>query len=69
MFGHVEIGKSPMLPTDARLTAHQRRVFAFVAAIPAGKVSTYGLVAIATGSCARAVGQAMRRNPLAPAVP
>ena len=59
----------PMVPTDARLTAHQRRVFAFVTAIPAGKVSTYGLDASATGSCARAVGQAMRRNPLAPAVP
>ena len=31
-----------------------------------GKCATYGGVAAALGSCARAVGQAMRKNPLAP---
>ena len=49
-----------------RLTPFQQRCFALVRTIPCGKVSTYGDVAKALGSCARAVGQAMRRNPLAP---
>ena len=38
-------------------------------AIPASKVATYGSMAAALHSSARAVGQAMRRNPYAPAVP
>lgn len=40
-------------------------------AIPKGRVSTYGDLAKALSppSCARAVGQAMRRNPFAPRVP
>jgi O-6-methylguanine DNA methyltransferase len=40
-------------------------------AIPKGRVTTYGDMAKALSppSCARAVGQAMRRNPFAPKVP
>lgn len=38
-------------------------------AIPPGKVTTYGAMASALHSSARAVGQAMRRNPFAPRVP
>ncbi|CAM9629696.1 unnamed protein product, partial [Choristocarpus tenellus] len=37
--------------------------------IPKGKVSTYGGLAKALGSCPRAVGGALRRNPFAPVVP
>ena len=42
-----------------------RRVYAVVRAIPRGHVLTYGEVARRAGSpgAARAVGQAMRRNP------
>eukprot|EP00882_Tetradesmus_deserticola_P008570 GHRQ01009038.1.p1 GENE.GHRQ01009038.1~~GHRQ01009038.1.p1 ORF type:complete len:149 (+),score=51.24 GHRQ01009038.1:283-729(+) len=50
-------------------TAYEQRVYAMCQAIPKGKVSTYGQMAKALSSSARAVGQAMRRNPFAPAVP
>ena len=58
-----------------RMTPFQERCFALVRSIPEGKVSTYGGVAAALAGtagtsarsgCARAVGQAMRHNPLAP---
>ena len=46
------------------------RVYGAVAGIPAGRVATYGGVAEAIGcASARAVGQALRRNPYAPKVP
>eukprot|EP00887_Chlorella_sp_A99_P006591 scaffold3.g6591.t1 len=52
------------------LTPFQRRVYDLAkAAIPAGKVTTYGAIAEALGSAPRAVGQAMRNNPYAPVVP
>lgn len=52
------------------MTFHER-VWAACAQIPAGKVATYGDLARAVGSprAFRAVGQAMNRNPYAPAVP
>eukprot|EP00878_Enallax_costatus_P000870 GHUV01000997.1.p2 GENE.GHUV01000997.1~~GHUV01000997.1.p2 ORF type:complete len:144 (+),score=44.57 GHUV01000997.1:310-741(+) len=50
-------------------TGYEQRVYAMCKAIPLGKVSTYGDMAKALGSSARAVGQAMRRNPFAPDVP
>lgn len=51
-------------------TRFESRVYDATARIPRGRVSTYGDVAraIACGS-ARAVGQALRRNPFAPRVP
>jgi methylated-DNA-[protein]-cysteine S-methyltransferase len=53
-----------------KTTAFQRAVYAATSSIPRGKVATYGLLArhIGRGS-ARAVGQALRRNPFAPDVP
>lgn len=46
------------------------RCYRLIADIPAGKVTTYKLVAEALGSRAyRAVGTAMKRNPCAPQVP
>lgn len=46
------------------------RVYAMVREVPAGRVTTYGRVAAAVGcGSARAVGQALRRNPHAPEVP
>ena len=48
-----------------------QRVWALTARIPAGKVCTYGDIAAALGSpgAARAVGNALNRNPYAPGVP
>jgi methylated-DNA-[protein]-cysteine S-methyltransferase len=52
-------------PTD-----FESRVYKAVAKIPRGSVSTYGAMAAAIGSgSARAVGQALRKNPFAPEVP
>ena len=51
----------------AALTPFQQQVFALVRSIPAGRVATYGGVAeVMAKPCARAVGQCMRKNPLAP---
>lgn len=57
-------------PAQRAPTAFEQRVYALCEAIPRGRVSTYGRVAAALkcGS-ARAVGQALKRNPFAPAVP
>ena len=49
-----------------KLTAFQQKVFELVRCVPIGYVTTYGEVARATGGCARAVGQTMRKNPLPP---
>jgi methylated-DNA-[protein]-cysteine S-methyltransferase len=50
-------------------TAFEARLYALCAAIPRGRVATYQGLALALGSCARAVGGGMRRNPHAPVVP
>jgi len=51
-------------------TPFQRAVYAVVRRVPRGKVTTYRAVAAAAGcGSARAVGQALRRNPFAPSVP
>lgn len=51
-------------------TDFESRVYEAVAKIPRGSVSTYGAIAYAIGSgSARAVGQALRKNPFAPEVP
>jgi methylated-DNA-[protein]-cysteine S-methyltransferase len=47
-----------------------QKVWAITARIPAGKVATYGDIARCLGTTAyRAVGNALNRNPYAPAVP
>ncbi len=47
------------------------KVWALCARVPAGRVTTYGEIAKAAGQpgAARAVGNAMNRNPYAPTVP
>jgi methylated-DNA-[protein]-cysteine S-methyltransferase len=59
-----------LLKKAKHLTPFQRKVYQRLCQVPAGKVTTYGLLAEAV-SCrsAQAVGQALKRNPLAPAVP
>jgi methylated-DNA-[protein]-cysteine S-methyltransferase len=51
-------------------TPFQRRVYEALCRVPVGKVTTYKHLAAAVGcgSC-QAVGQALRRNPHAPAIP
>ena len=47
-----------------------QKVWALTARVPAGRVTTYGRIAEALGTKAyRAVGNALNRNPYAPAVP
>lgn len=59
-----------MSAAQNKVTPFQKRVYDATRRIPRGKVSTYGLIARAIGSASpRAVGQALRRNPFAPAVP
>jgi len=50
-------------------TSFQERVYATLRTVPRGTVTTYADLAAATGSSARAIGQAMRHNPYAPRVP
>ncbi len=51
-------------------TAFELRVYAALRAVPRGCVTTYAALARAVGiRSPRAVGQALRRNPYAPAVP
>jgi methylated-DNA-[protein]-cysteine S-methyltransferase len=58
----------PLDPTIG--TEFQQKVWAITRAIPRGQTSSYGQVARQAGSCAaRAVGQAMARNPWPVIVP
>lgn len=60
------------LPLDlTRVTDFQRSVYGIARAIPPGQTRTYGEVACELGDVklARAVGQALGRNPFAPVVP
>jgi methylated-DNA-[protein]-cysteine S-methyltransferase len=51
-------------------TAFQKRVYAAVANVPAGFVTTYARLAEQLGCrSAQAVGQALRANPFAPRIP
>ncbi len=51
-------------------TLFQQRVYDALRQVPAGRVTTYGLLARHLGCrSAQAVGQALRRNPFAPEVP
>lgn len=52
------------LPLVAHGTAFQQRVWAALQAIPAGETRSYGDLATALGSSARAVGQANGANPI-----
>jgi methylated-DNA-[protein]-cysteine S-methyltransferase len=60
------------IPLDLRaLPRFQQQVFAVVRTIPAGETMSYGEVAAAAGSpgAARAVGQALGRNPFPIVIP
>jgi O-6-methylguanine DNA methyltransferase len=62
----------PLPPVDLQgVSAFDARVYGVVRSLPAGETATYGEVAMRAGSpgAARAVGNAMARCPLFPAVP
>ncbi len=63
-----EAGKHFMLSAEF-LSEPLRRILTAAAAIPIGYVTTYGKIAEAAGSQARAVGRVMATNPLYPIVP
>lgn len=68
----VVIAGGPLPPVDLRgLSTFDARVYETVRAVPAGETITYGEVAALVGSpgAGRAVGGAMARCPLFPAVP
>lgn len=57
-------------PVITRLSPFSLRVYAALMTIPRGRVATYGAVAKAVGCrSARAIGNALRKNPFAPRVP
>lgn len=58
-------------PSDAVGTAFQRAVWRALAAVPAGRTTSYGAIAARLGRprAARAVGAAVGRNPVAVLVP
>ena len=72
MLGELERGdetnKRFTLSPDHR-SASTRRILSAAALVPIGYVATYGGIARAAGSEARAVGRAMATNPLYPIVP
>jgi O-6-methylguanine DNA methyltransferase len=60
------------IPTDiSGLTPFQRQVLQATLEIPRGQIATYGLIARKIGkpNAYRAVGQALRRNPIAIVIP
>jgi methylated-DNA-[protein]-cysteine S-methyltransferase len=65
-------GGDPRVPLDlSSATPFQRRVYEAVRRIPPGRTLTYGQVARAAGrpGAARAVGNAMARNPICLFIP
>ena len=50
-------------------TPFEKRVWAALCQVPRGQHTTYGLLSRHLGTSPRAVGNALRRNPFAPAVP
>ncbi|GEM_PF-2524196 len=51
------------------VTNFERRVYLATLSIPMGEIRTYGEIAEELGTSARAVGQALARNPFSPIIP
>jgi O-6-methylguanine DNA methyltransferase len=72
MLGEIERGDETnkrFTLSDSYRSLPMRRILNAAARIPPGYVSTYGEIAEAVGSQARAVGRAMAANPIYPIVP
>jgi methylated-DNA-[protein]-cysteine S-methyltransferase len=57
------------VPLDLHGTAHQKKVWQAMLAIPRGQTRSYGEIAAELKSCAQAVGQACGANPIPVIVP
>ena len=57
------------IPLELHGTAHQRKVWQAMLAIPRGQTRSYGELATELKSCAQAVGQACGANPIPVIVP
>lgn len=55
--------------SSSNITPYEKRVYLALLQVPPGHFTTYGALASHLSSSPRAVGNAMRRNPLAPRVP
>lgn len=62
-------GALDALPVDPAGTPYERRVWALLRAIPAGRTLSYAELAARAGSSPRAVGGANARNPVSLVVP
>ena len=60
---------APSFPLSPRGTAFQQRVWAALREFPYGETLSYGQLAAALGSSARAVGTAVGRNPISILIP
>lgn len=58
------LSKIVQMAAEVKVTEHQSRVYALLKQIPEGRVSTYAMLANALGSSPRAVGGALRVNPV-----
>lgn len=59
-----------IVETDSRITEFQRRVYLALLDVPRGATITYKELGERIGcKSAQAIGQALKRNPFAPAVP
>ena len=69
--GQVPLPRGVSREAWARLSPFQRAVYRAVCQIPKGETRSYGWVARCIGrpAAARAIGNALRRNPFAPRVP
>lgn len=54
---------------EHNITPFDKKVYTLLLQIPSGKITTYSILARILNSSPRAVGNACRRNPFAPAVP
>lgn len=68
---HVDETVAPILAEvrASSITPFEKRVYAALLQVPPGHFTTYGALAAHLSSSARAIGNAMRRNPFAPRVP
>lgn len=57
------------IATHPTLTPFRRRVYRILLSVPPGRWTTYASLSAYLGSGPRAIGNAMRTNPFAPAVP
>jgi O-6-methylguanine DNA methyltransferase len=68
MFAGKNVSSDFKLKTE-NLHDYAKRVFAVLAKVPVGYVTTYGALAKSTGLCPRAVGKVMSTNPFVPLIP